>query len=411
MTAAGTRRRAAWLANIGALLVSLLLLEGVLQVAARLVPSVGQLLAPRPPKLLVPDPRLGFRGNPLHPTLDEWGYRNPDRPAHADLVTLGDSQTYGTGVEYPESWPAVLADRLGVRGYTMALGSYGPPQYLLEIERALSLSPRVLVVTLYFGNDLYDAYALARTNPEVARLVPAEAIAAVEPLEREHPLADEIDVLFRRGGKASAPLPPGPRRWLSQHSKLYGLVRLAGRVAAGPEDSPLLSRDFAKASAALTPELRRYCTPFESGGWRTILTAPYRARAMNDGDPRIRIGIDVSRESLLRIATRSREAGVTLLVVLIPTKESVFLTRERAIADPTQALLVEREARIRGGFVAALDAASVAHLDLLPALRAAPVQPYFEDADGHPNVAGHRVIGEAVAAWVREHPTRRPDAR
>lgn len=384
--------------------MSLLLLEGGLQLASRVVPSVGELLAPRPPKVLIPDRVLGLRGNPEHPALDEWGYRNRARPDHADVVVLGDSQTYGTGVALDEAWPAVLAARLRVPGYSMALGTFGPPHYLLELDRALSLSPRLVVVAVYFGNDMYDAFVLARRNPDIARLVSADALAAADALERERPLADDIDVLFRRGEQRGKPLPPGPRRWLSNHSKLYGVARLAARVMS-PENDALLSRDFTTAVAALTPELRRYCTPVESGGWRTILTAPYRARAVDDGDPRIRLGIDVTHEALRRIALRAREAGVPLLVVLIPTKESVFVARETApTPDATLALAVDREARLRRAFIATLDAASVPWLDPLPALRAAPSQPYFEDADGHPNAGGHRVVAEAVAGYVEEHP-------
>src|SRR5262245_59813162 len=126
MTPPKTSRRSALLGNLGALLVSLLLLEGVLQVASLLVPRVGQLLAFRPPQVLIPDARFRMRGNPEHPDLDDWGYRNPRGGRdHPDLVTMGDSQTFGLGVEQAESWPAVLAGRLGIRVYNMAIGSFG----------------------------------------------------------------------------------------------------------------------------------------------------------------------------------------------------------------------------------------------------------------------------------------------
>jgi len=40
--------------------------------------------------------------------------------------------------------------------------------------------------------------------------------------------------------------------------------------------------------------------------------------------------------------------------------------------------------------------ADLPRVDAAVALRAAPTQPYFEDADGHPNADGQALIAEAV---------------
>jgi lysophospholipase L1-like esterase len=95
----------------------------------------------------------------------------------------------------------------------------------------------------------------------------------------------------------------------------------------------------------------------------------------------------------------ARAAGVDVLVVLHPTKESVFWPRGEA--DPTLRRLVANEARLHQELIAALEADGIAYVDTLPVLRAATDQPYFEDVDGHLNATGHRRIAEAVAARIR----------
>src|SRR5512145_2835139 len=69
-------------------------------------PKIAQLLAP--PWPTVPDDRLGHRPSPGVLDHDSRGWRNAAAYEKADIVVLGDSQTYGQGVQAMEAWPRQL---------------------------------------------------------------------------------------------------------------------------------------------------------------------------------------------------------------------------------------------------------------------------------------------------------------
>ena len=388
------------------LVFSLLVAELLLQVASGLNLTVRRLLAP-PWQVVAPsisDPRLLSRGNPLSPDHDTAGYRNPARLSSAEIVVLGDSQAYGLGVAANMAWPRVLERETRQRVYNMAFPGYGPGQSLFQLDEALSLAPRVLVVAPYFGNDFYDAYVLAKHHPELAESSPVELRAAAAALDRQRPIEATVEPLFAPDRIEAAPAPSSAgRRLVSEHLKVYGLVRaLRYRFTQLPSSSsPLLYGPFSEAVKAMSPELQKLAVPFDSQKWRTILTAPYRARVLDDRDPRIRLGFDIARYCLRAIADRCRQAGVSLLVVLIPTKESVFWPLVR---DPDRYAelrqLVADEDRLRREWIVDLQDRGVRYVDLLDALRASPSQPYFEGVDGHPNEHGHQVTAAAVAESV-----------
>ena len=104
------------------------------------------------------DDTLGHCPNPDFPGHDQWGYRNESVPAQADIVILGDSHTYGVGVEREEAWPHLLSDSTGATAYSIAFGGWGPGQHLLLMDKALSLRPKLIVEAIYTGNDLWDCF-------------------------------------------------------------------------------------------------------------------------------------------------------------------------------------------------------------------------------------------------------------
>jgi hypothetical protein len=147
----------------------------------------------------------------------------------------------------------------------------------------------------------------------------------------------------------------------------------------------------------LTPALREYVSPEDGTEWRTILTPRYRLKALDDRDPRIRLGFEAMRSSIVRMAQKCRRAGVRFLVALMPTKESVFWPR---VKDPDRHAglreQVSLEDRWRGELSEALRSHGIEMVDLLGRLRQAPSQPYYEDIDGHPNFVGNQVIEAAI---------------
>jgi lysophospholipase L1-like esterase len=394
-----------WLAAGSLALAAIAVCELLLQVAAFASFEIRRVLAaPLDQRPLIGDSQLGVRGNPLNPDHDRRGYRNPRNLERAAIVTLGDSQTYGASVAQEEAWPHQLAALVGVSVYNYALGLYSSAHNLLQIDEALSLEPQLIYVGLYFGNDLQDAFQLSRTNREIAALVPPDLVETIEDLELEKPLGAEVVELFAAEGMDGPSEPTSAaRRFVSRYSKLYGLARaLRHRLAARPTVSALLATDFETAVSGLTPRKRRYASIYEGPDWRTILTSAYRGQMLNLEDPRIRAGMEIIKSSLIEMEARSRAAGVRLVVVLIPTKERVFWPR---VDHPEQHTglrsLVGNERMIHGELTGFLDQRGLEYVDVLESLRVGAVQPYFENADGHPNAAGHAIIAEAVARdWL-----------
>lgn len=86
---------------------------------------------------------------------DVWIHTNEDgfrsaapqdmSPANA-VLAIGDSWTFGTAVNYPDSYPAQLAARLGIGVANMGVPAHGLAQTVLLLERHLKrLKPRAVV--------------------------------------------------------------------------------------------------------------------------------------------------------------------------------------------------------------------------------------------------------------------------
>jgi len=76
------------------------------------------------------------------------------RPGRARIVVLGDSFTFGHGVEIGEAWPALLDARLpAAEVVNLAVTGYGTDQQLLRFEnRGLAYRPDLVLLGLFEGN-------------------------------------------------------------------------------------------------------------------------------------------------------------------------------------------------------------------------------------------------------------------
>lgn len=377
--AARTGRR--WWFRAAALLAALAAAEGALQVATRLSPACDQAIHPwRPPRATGPR---------TPPVID---VRAPD------IAVIGDSQTYGTGVELPEAWPALVGKALGREVHNFAWPGHGPVEYRKRGGEALAARPRLLIVGVYTGNDLLDGFQSAwrnEGNEEERGLAHAPGAGARE-------RASSADAEARAVAPAWTPPPleserPSAFRAVLDRSALGALLRsalwrLRGTKATDPRDR--WDRWLAVARAAPG----RYLV-VETPAWRTILSPAYRFLTLDPEDPRIQAGAAIAESALEDLGGRCGAAGVRLLVVLIPTKEAVFDPfLDDGLRTPACRQLAAAEAVARDRLKACCRRSGIECVDVLPALQSVlrEANPYFERPDGHPAAAGHRAIAAAV---------------
>jgi len=336
--------------------------------------------------MFVMDDRLGLRPNPSRPGHDRRGFRNTEALLTADVVALGDSQTYGSGVDQDQAWPQVLEKLSGLTVYSMAYPGCGPAHESILLEEALALQPRIIIASLYAGNDLFDCFSLAYDGecaPKLRNQNPSIAQEVLD-LEARMPLVASIESNRRSKNRL--------RAFLAEHSRVVGALRSMRDAWRGSPWERALIR------ARLQPG-RSVC--FEQGSVRTVLTPAYRQLALNLEDPRIGEGLRIALSSLKGMADKCRQAGTTFAVLMIPTKELVFSSR---LEDPRELGLkfedlVQMETRMWKQAEAFLDQHKIQRISGLRAL-AAPLDEglstYREDTNGHPNPRGQMCLADTV---------------
>lgn len=303
------------------------------------------------PEFLIQDPITSVRGHPLLPSgvglgpHDLLGFRNHRIPNVAEVVVIGDSQTYGNNARLEENWPSRMAAALPQPGRAtnaMATGGWGAVQYLDMTKYAATLRPRVLVVAYYTGNDALEAFK------------PAYTVA----------------------------------RW--------SFLRPDARLAPG--DLPAVSFP--------APASEQWKVRF-ADGVETVFTPRLRLATNDRGVAAVEAGYAIMGETARLIADSSQRASVRVVFTVIPTKEfvhAVKLARSGASVPPDFTRLIAEETRQIERFVAALKALPGAvYADVIEPLQQAAlggVALYPADENGHPVAAGYEVIGRTIAAQL-----------
>jgi lysophospholipase L1-like esterase len=314
--------------------------------------------------MTVADPYLGFRYRPHFTgrltrgdldftfTTDEKGFRNSSPlPDQADIVVLGDSMAFGYGVPDDATWSHQVA--MQFPDYTISnFGLIGgaPQQYLRILEtEALELNPKLVLFMLFLGNDLNDAKLFQQW---------LEAATDVSYAE------------WRSTGGA-------PGGWRTLRSLSSGSYLMAFQRA--------VRSSLSSSMAAETITL--------GDGERVQLVPTIYDNDAVMADPKHPVSqlVITTIEEAQRL---SRRHGSHFLVLLMPTKEEVYLP----LVDKPAPALIET-------FRPALEAQRIPFLDLTPYLRSRTreIGPVFYEVDGHPNVAGYKVIADVVVDYLNEH--------
>ena len=277
----------------------------------------------------------------------------------------------------------------------MGVGGYGPIQYWILTDKALGFSPKVIVVGLYFGNDLYDAYAMTNARDTYKELRRPQAAGELNDDTigtRAKSYWNEEKNFHNQYGRSS---PAGWSFWLREHS---AIGRLLNRIGWWPGATDV-DYQIDKAWAQAYPEHGAVC---EDAGIRTVFTSAYRLTGLDLDDPRVGEGLRITTEALKRTHQRTDQAGVKLLVLLIPTKELVYadlMQRETRLTG-TYARMVDMEKRARYEVESRCKESGIRCVDALPGLQNAIAnrqQIYPSSTESHPNAAGYRILATTVS--------------
>lgn len=379
-----------WLALLG-----LILALGILEWGARGIERLqakgdGDAVTGEPVR--VDDPELEYRVTPGTGGHDARGYRNREALERAGIVALGDSQTWGVNASVDASWPAELARQSVQSVYNMGHGGYGPLHYVVQVEEALSLSPRWIVVGLYLGNDLFDAYNLAYQFDAHAEwrhpdLEVRERIARSPYPDLQRMFFQRVN--YRRPGFA-------PLAWLRENSRVVQLAQRGGLVPPEFVADRIWAEDHPGEGFV-----------YRANGLETVFHTTYRLAAVDTRLERIAEGFRITEVALVALQQRVAAApGVELLVVLLPTKERVFAEAVRlaGIEAPTSYdESVRFEAAVASDLVVGMAAHGIGHVDTLGELEAGVLRGevlFPPNGDGHFTREGYAVVARVVAARI-----------
>lgn len=90
---------------------------------------------------------------------DKYGFRvlsqNSETSAYSTIIAIGDSQTFGHGISYEQTYIALLSKYFQTNVANLATSGYGTVNSLLKLEKALELiKPKIIIVGHYYDHPI-----------------------------------------------------------------------------------------------------------------------------------------------------------------------------------------------------------------------------------------------------------------
>ncbi len=292
------------------------------------------------------DPYVKIRGKQFLPDMhamgpnDILGFRNEAVPSYADIIIIGDSQTYGNNAHMQENWPHYFAEYIqkGFSVYSMASGGWGAVQYFYAVSKATIFTPKIIVIAFYTGNDALETFSMAY----------------------------------------------GSDIWQEFIS------------------SKNLNKDDAPKITFPAPESEKWRVTF-SDGVTTIFTPTLR-NISNMKHPAVDAGYQSMIKIAKQIASIAKNEDIKIVFTIIPTKEYVYsgkIELDKINTIPAYKELINNEKTRIYKFTDALkNIQGAKYVDVITDLKAAALGSsplYRDDANGHPIAEGYKIIGATIA--------------
>ena len=316
---------------------------------------------------------------------DEWGFRNREVPPKADIVVIGDSQTYGLNASMENAWPKVLGNISGKYVYNLSVCGYSPAQYHYLLNNyAVKLNPKLVIVAIYLGNDLVDVFDLVYSLDYWAYLRSPDI--QMKPVRKKKIAGKMVFIDAFKDG-------------LWQNSKMFQLMLYT---------SANLKEKLRYIAYKYDLKESRGITYFkdESSGYETALNPGCCSSALNLKDPRIRDGLRITMQLLSEMKQTCASKGIDLLVVFIPSKEAVhseFIESHPDLhfaADLKEVL--ENESKVIEDMRICFDQHDIQSFDLTDYLKEQLKvrNIYKKDSDDHFTPEGYAAIASAVYEYI-----------
>jgi lysophospholipase L1-like esterase len=271
--------------------------------------------------------------------LADIGFRGGSLGGPAWAVALGDSFTFGVGMDQQDTWVYLLAQALGKDIINFGIPSQGPAQYTRILKRyALPLKPRLAFYGFYF-NDLNSANRFNR-------------------LQRNR-------------------LPVS--RYLRQYSILYNLIRESRPTVAAEEAAEPADGDGAQLNIAAEDVRRSLARQNRNFEQRWQLTA----KEIDDA------------------IQASKDAQVEMVMLYLPSRWEVYWEQLKAQQHLADGLDIDRLRRTVVEYCGQRKLACFDLTPVLKREAQRGKQLYFP-VDGHWNKAGNRIVAEALQKFLSE---------
>lgn len=388
------------LINLLGIVVVLALGEGVARlVEPKLSDSTNPITLHDPELAWVPHPNAYAHGvssefdiETVSNELGLYDFRVPPDPdgKRLSILALGDSHTAAAGVSTGQTWPKVLQGDLAKDGVSAwvhngGVHGYSLDQYLVRLRRlAPIVKPRMVIIGFSAATDFYD---VGRTK--AGDFVYGSDLGRIYfSLDDKGELVEHRELVGKTLGKGDGSTP------------LFSLMTVRAAL-----DHLALYRLFKRSELAMWLAMRLRTA--DEAMWPGLDTA-----LKIDLSPEDRRRYDLASKIIGRIADESRQAGAVPVLVHIPylaqVYDSVWNSSFGSVPGYDRDLAGKRLGDIARRH-------ELAYVDVYPAMRdfaARHGQWVHYPIDGHPNVTGQRLIGNAVfevlAACLKRNPTLDP---